>query len=59
MEDMILDAMKYVRRQQERNTKIILRRISKTSASNLNEDKLKIETNQMINKGTICKSYKY
>ena len=40
------------------DTKIILRRISKTSAKNLDEDLLKIEINQMINKGIIDISYK-
>ena len=57
---MILDAMKYVRVASKKgmDIKIILRRISKTSATNLDEGLLKIEINEIINKGIIDKPYK-
>ena len=38
--------------------KIIPRRICKTGTANLDEDLLKVEINEVINKGIINKSYK-
>ena len=52
--------MKYVRVASKKgmDIKIILRRISKTSATNLDAGLLKIEINEIINKGIIDKPYK-
>ena len=56
MEQIVLDAIKQVRdvSKKEMDIKIILRKISTTSAANL----IKIEINEMTNKEIIDKSYK-
>ena len=60
MEQIVLDAIKQVRdvSKKEMDIKIILRKISTTSAANLDEALLKIEINEMTNKEIIDKSYK-
>ena len=60
MERMILFTIKHVREVNKKGMDIrfILRRISKTSTTNLDEDLLKIEIMEMVNKGIIEKSYK-
>ena len=60
MERMILDTIKHARDVSKKGmgVKFILRRISKTSGANLDEDVIKIEIMEMINKRIIEKSYK-
>ena len=60
MEQLILKTIDHVKHVSKRKVSLdrILQRISKTSATNLENETLKLELDQMIIKGLIDQSYK-
>ena len=60
MEQLILETIDYVKHVSKRKVSVgsILQRINKTSATNLDNETLKLELDQMIIKGLIDQSYK-
>ena len=60
MEQLILTTIDHVKNVSKRKVSLdsILQRINKTSATNLNNETLKLELDQMIIKGLIDQNYK-